>query len=146
VQGQDDAAVAELEEAGADYGALGLDFESARALLFLGRAQRRFRKRAAAREALEHARSTFAELGCPGWAQVAGDELARISGRRKASEGALTPTERRIAELVATGLSNKEVAAELFVTVTTVESHLSKVYAKLGIRSRTQLARHVGAS
>jgi DNA-binding NarL/FixJ family response regulator len=77
---------------------------------------------------------------------VAGDELARISGRRKASEGALTPTERRIAELVATGLSNKEVAAELFVTVTTVESHLSKVYAKLGIRSRTQLARHVGAS
>lgn len=101
---------------------------------------------AAAREALEQARSTLERLDCPGWAEAAAQELARVSGRRRASEGELTPTERRIAELVATGLSNKEVASELFVTVTTVESHLSKVYAKLGIRSRTQLARHVGAS
>ena len=49
-------------------------------------------------------------------------------------------TERRVAELVVAGLSNKEVAARLFVTVRTVENHLSKVYAKLGVRSRTQLA------
>jgi len=111
----------------------------------LGRTQRRFKKWAAARQSLEQARWEFERLGCPGWAQAAAAELDRVSGRRAAPGGGLTPTEQRVADLVASGLSNKEVAAQLFVSVYTVEAHLSRVYAKLGIRSRTQLARALGA-
>ena len=124
---------------------LGLDFDSARTLLFLGRAQRRFKKRAAARVSLEQARSAFEQLGCPGWARAAAGELGRVSGRRAAPAGGLTPGEQRAAELAAGGLSNKEVAAQLYLSVATVEAHLSRVYAKLGLRSRAQLARHLGA-
>jgi DNA-binding CsgD family transcriptional regulator len=144
--GWDEAAAAALAQAATEYGALGLDFDGARALLFRGRVARRFKKRAAARRSLEEARSAFEQLGCPGWAQAAAEELSRVSGRRPTAEGALTPSERRVAELVAGGLSNKEVAAQLFVSVHTVEEHLSHVYAKLGIRSRTQLARNPSAS
>jgi len=145
-EGYDDAPAAQLAQASADYGALGLGFESARALLFLGRVQRRAKKRAAARATLEEARAAFQRLGCSGWADAASAELDRISGRRPAAGGALTPSEQRVAELVATGLSNKEIAAQLFISVYTVEAHLSNAYAKLGIRSRTQLARRLGAS
>jgi DNA-binding NarL/FixJ family response regulator len=143
--GYDEAAAAGLARAAAAYRALGLDFDAARTLLFLGRAQRRFKKRAAARQSLEQARSAFAQLGCPGWAQAAADELDRVSGRRAAHAGGLTPGEQRAAELAAGGLSNKEVAARLYLSVATVETHLSSVYAKLGLRSRAQLARHLGA-
>ena len=143
-EGYDDAAAAQLAHAAAEYAALGLAFDSARALLLLGRVQRRYRQRAAARESLEQARSAFERLGCPGWAQAASSELGRVSGRRAAPEGALTASERRVAELVAGGLSNKEVAARMFVSVHTVGTHLSSVYAKLGVRSRTQLARRLG--
>jgi DNA-binding NarL/FixJ family response regulator len=144
--GYDDDAAARLAEASADYGALGLGFESARALLYLGRVQRRAKKRAAARQSLEEARSAFQRLGCAGWADATSAELDRISGRRPPAGGSLTPTEQRVAELVASGLSNKEIAARLFVSVYTVEAHLSNMYAKLGIRSRTQLATRLGAS
>ena len=145
-EGYDAAAAAQLTEAAAEYRGLGLGFDSARSLLFLGRVQRRSKKRAATRESLEGARSTFEELGCPGWAGLASAELARVSGRRPATSGRLTPCEQRVAELVAGGLSNKEIAAQLFVSVYTVEAHLSNAYAKLGVRSRTQLARRLGAS
>jgi DNA-binding CsgD family transcriptional regulator len=145
-EGYDEAAAAQLAQAAADYGALGLGFESARALLYLGRVQRRAKKRAAARGCLEEARSGFERLGCAGWAGAASAELDRISGRRPPAGGSLTPSEQRVAELVASGLSNKEIATRLFVSVTTVESHLSNVYGKLGIRSRTQLATRLGAS
>lgn len=64
--------------------------------------------------------------------------LGRIGGRAP-NAGELTPTERRVAALVAAGRSNKEIASELFVTVRTVETHLTKVYAKLGVHSRTEL-------
>jgi DNA-binding NarL/FixJ family response regulator len=115
-------------------------------MLLLGRIERRFKKRAAARESLTQARLNFEQLGCTGWADAAGAELERISGRRAAAAGGLTPSEQRVADLVASGLSNKEVAAQLFISVYTVEAHLSKVYAKLGVRSRTQLAQQFGAS
>jgi DNA-binding CsgD family transcriptional regulator len=144
--GYDDAAAAQLAGAAEAYRVLGAGWEAARALLVLGRAQRRAKKRAAARESLEAARAGFEQLGCPGWAQAAAGELDRISGRRAAPAGGLTPGERRVAELVASGLSNKQVAAQLYVSVYTVEAHLSQAYAKLGIRSRTQLARALGAA
>jgi DNA-binding CsgD family transcriptional regulator len=76
-------------------------------------------------------------LGAPLWAARAREGLARIGGRTAGS--GLTPTERRIAELAAQGSSNKEIAAALFVTVKTVEATLSRVYRKLGIRSRAAL-------
>jgi DNA-binding CsgD family transcriptional regulator len=145
-EGYDEAAAAQMAQASADYGALALGFERARTLLYLGRAQRRAKKRAAARASLEEARSAFGRLGCSGWAEAASAELERISGRRPATSGALTPSEQKVAEVVASGLSNKEIAAQLFISVYTVEAHLTNIYAKLGIRSRTQLARHLTES
>jgi DNA-binding CsgD family transcriptional regulator len=142
----DDDAAAQLAAAAVDYRSLRRGFDSARALLFLGRVQRRAKKQAAARDSLEQARSEFEQLGCTGWAELAAAELARVSGRHRAASGDLTPSEQRVVELVAGGLSNKEVAARLFVSVYTVEAHLSNAYAKLGIHSRTELARRLGAS
>ena len=81
----------------------------------------------------------FEELGAAGWAEKARAELGRIGGRTRV-EG-LTPAERRVAALVAEGRTNREVAAALFLAERTVASHLSHVYAKLGVRSRTELAR-----
>jgi DNA-binding CsgD family transcriptional regulator len=85
----------------------------------------------------------FERCGSTGWATLAREELDRVSGRRAASETELTPTERRVAELAMTGLSNKEIAAQLFVSVNTVEGHLSRTYAKLGVRSRRRLVEHL---
>jgi DNA-binding NarL/FixJ family response regulator len=142
--GHDGAAADDLARAVAAYRALGLDFDAARTLLVLGRAQRRHKKRAAARQTLGQSRSAFEQLGCPGWVRAAAAELDRISGRRTATAGSLTPGEQRVAELAASGLSNKEIAAQLYLSVSTVETHLSQVYAKLGVRSRAQLTRHLG--
>jgi DNA-binding NarL/FixJ family response regulator len=92
----------------------------------------------AACESLQEAFAVFEELGARLWAERARAELGRIGGRAP-NAGELTPTERRVAALVAAGRSNKEIASELFVTVRTVETHLTKVYAKLGVHSRTEL-------
>lgn len=117
-----------------------IPFEQGRTLLALGSTQRRAKKKAAARKTLGSALSCFQELGAAIWAARARSELARIGGRAP-SRDELTPTERRVAELVAEGRTNKEVAAALFVTDRTVEFHLSHVYRKLGVRSRSELAR-----
>ena len=101
--------------------------------------QRRTRKRGAARESLERSLAIFDELGATLWAEKARSELVRIGGRTAAGDD-LTPTERRIADLVARGKTNKEVAAQLFITPRTVEGHLTRIYAKLGVRSRAELA------
>ncbi len=113
--------------------------ERARTLLVLGQVRRRVKQRGSAREALNAARALFEEIGAPLWAERARAELGRVGGRR-ASPDELTPSERRIAELVAGGRTNREVAAELFVTVHTVEKALTRAYRKLGVRSRTELA------
>jgi DNA-binding CsgD family transcriptional regulator len=110
-----------------------------RILLELGGVQRRLKQRAAARSGLSEALGLFETIGAPLWVARAAAELARISGRSPGPV-ALTATERRVADLVASGRTNKEVAAELFVTVRAVESTLTKAYAKLGVRSRTELA------
>jgi DNA-binding CsgD family transcriptional regulator len=113
--------------------------ERARTLLVLGQVRRRAKQRGSAREALDAARALFEEIGAPLWAERARAELRRVGGRR-ASPDELTPSELRIAELVARGRTNREVAAELFVTVHTVEKALTRAYRKLGVRSRTELA------
>ena len=138
-----DEGAAALLDAAAAYETLGLRFDAARTLLALGRAQRRLRKWGAARSALERAAAAFDELGADGWGERSRSELERLGGRRPQADGELTPTERRVAELAAQGLSNKRIAGALFVSVHTVEVHLSRTYAKLGIRSRAQLAQHL---
>ena len=138
--GYDDAAAAALEEAASAYQRLGLAFDHARTLLVLGRTQRRARKWGAAVGTLESATAAFTALGSPGWVADAQAELDRVGARRAAGAGRLSPTERRVAELAAEGLSNKEIARTLVVTVNTVEFHLRNTYAKLGLRSRVQLA------
>jgi DNA-binding NarL/FixJ family response regulator len=115
-------------------------FEHARALVALGAAQRRAKRRREARDTLEKALAGFERLRTGLWADRARAELTRISGRAPA-QGALTPAESRIAALVAEGKTNREVAAALFLSERTVEGHLSRVYGKLGVRSRTELAR-----
>jgi DNA-binding CsgD family transcriptional regulator len=134
-------AVRALAGAASAYERLGLRFDAARSLLALGRAQRRHRKWGASRDSLERARAAFADLGSPGWVDEARAELARVAGRSPTAKGVLTPAEARVAALAAEGHANKEIAQALFVSVNTVEVHLSHVYAKLGIRSRTQLGR-----
>lgn len=133
-----------LAEAAADYETLGLNFDRARTLLFLGGLQRRSQKRASARKYLEDAAAQFEKGGCTGWAARARSELAQASGRKSVADGQLTPSERQVVDLAVSGLSNKEIASRLFVTVNTVEVHLSHAYAKLGVRSRAQLARTLG--
>jgi DNA-binding CsgD family transcriptional regulator len=136
----DSQAAAQLARAADAYHELGLRFDAARSQLALGRAVRRFKQWGLARSSLEGAAATFGEIGSPGWAEQVRSELTRVGARRPRPAGDLTETELRTAELAATGLSNKEIARELFVNVHTVEVHLSRAYAKLGISSRGQLA------
>jgi DNA-binding CsgD family transcriptional regulator len=142
-EGRIEDALAACRRAMAEHDALPLPFDRARTLLVLGATLRRAKKKAEARRALEEAVADFDRLGAAAFAARARSELERIGGRRP-SKGGLTATERQIAELVAEGRSNKEVAAALFMSVKTVEANLSRTYAKLGIRSRTGLARHLG--
>ncbi|MEX2253782.1 MAG: helix-turn-helix transcriptional regulator, partial [Thermoleophilaceae bacterium] len=115
-------------------------FELGRTLLVAGAVRRRMRKKRGARDLLERALTTFDGLGAPVWSQRAQHELARIGGRAPTSTG-LTPTEAQIAHLVAEGRTNREVAQALFVSVHTVEANLKRIYRKLDVRSRTELAR-----
>jgi DNA-binding CsgD family transcriptional regulator/tetratricopeptide (TPR) repeat protein len=141
----DERAADDLQQAAAEYQTLGLRLDRARSLLILGRAQRRYKKWGAARRSLEQAAVAFDEMGSPGWAEQTRDDLARVGARKPKTDGGLTPTEQRVTRLAAEGLSNKEIAAVLFVTVHTVEVHLTHAYAKLGVRSRSQLARRLSA-
>jgi DNA-binding CsgD family transcriptional regulator len=110
-----------------------------RALLALGVVRRRARQKRAARDAIAEALALFEECGAELFAERARGELGRIGGRTR--EEGLTPAEQRVAALVAEGRTNREVAAALVLGERTVESHLTHIYAKLGVRSRTELAR-----
>jgi DNA-binding CsgD family transcriptional regulator len=119
-------------------------FDGARTALLYGEHLRRHRQRVEAREHLKAAVEVFERLGAAPWAQRARTEL-RASGetarkRDPSTLAQLTPQERQIAHFVAEGLANKEVAARLFLSPRTIDSHLRNVFAKLGITSRTQLA------
>jgi DNA-binding CsgD family transcriptional regulator len=130
-----------LEDAIARHEEVGDPFGRARALLLLGAVRRRARQKRPAREAIEAALAGFESIGAAGWAEQARAELGSIGGRTR--EHGLTPAEQRVAALVAEGRTNREVAAALVLGERTVESHLTSVYAKLGIRSRTELARRM---
>jgi DNA-binding CsgD family transcriptional regulator len=137
--GHPDEALAELDLALEHHRALPEPYERARTLLAFGAVARRARRKRESRRALEQAAEAFADLGAARWAELAAAELARLGGR-PAAAGSLTPAERRVAELVAEGLRNREVAERLFLTEKTVEFHLRNVFRKLGVRSRAQLA------
>ena len=117
---------------------LGEPFERARTLLVLGSVQRRDRKKGVARQSLERALETFEGLGATLWVSRTRAELARVGGRAPAA--GLTPTEERIAQLIASGRTYREAADALFISPKTVQWNLSKIYRKLGIRSRAELA------
>jgi DNA-binding CsgD family transcriptional regulator len=138
-RGSVDEAASLLEEAIGQHERVGDRFGRARALLALGVVRRRQRQKRGARHVIEAALAEFEDLGAATWIERARAELGRIGGRTR-TEG-LTPAEQRVAALVAEGRTNREVAAALFVGESTVETHLSHVYAKLGLRSRAELAR-----
>jgi DNA-binding CsgD family transcriptional regulator len=138
-RGDVEEALATLERAIPLHEEVGDAFGGARTLLALGVLRRRARQKRGAREAIEAALAAFETAGAAGWAETARAELGRIGGRTR--EQGLTAAERRVAALVAAGQTNREVAAALFLGERTVETHLSHVYAKLGVRSRAELAR-----
>jgi DNA-binding CsgD family transcriptional regulator len=128
-------------QAMSEHDRIAVPFERARTQLVLGQLQRRMRRKQAARTTLEAALSTFVELGTSLWAARADEEISRLS---RGQESELTATEQRVAELAASGMTNKDVAAALFISPKTVESNLGRVYRKLGIRSRVELSRRLG--
>jgi ATP/maltotriose-dependent transcriptional regulator MalT len=137
-QGLDD-----LREAAGLLASCGAVLEHARALIELGAALRRSNQRNAAREPLRRGLDLAYHCGAGRLAQRATDELRATGARpRRASLTgleALTPSERRVAELAAGGMSNPEIAQAVFVTLNTVEGHLRHVYQKLSVSSRKQL-------
>jgi DNA-binding CsgD family transcriptional regulator len=124
-----------------------LPFERARTQLALGRRLHRARRRAEARERLRDAHAGFEALGADAWGAQAEHELRAAGARRRAAlDGQLTPQEQRVAAAVCRGASNREIAAELYLTPKTIAFHLRQIYRKLGVRSRTQLAARLAAA
>jgi len=134
------AAASALEEAVGHHERSGEPFELARTLLVMGDLHRRRKQKRAAQETLQKALDIFARLPAPLWMERARGAMERL-GRRPPSRWELTATERQIAELVAIGLTTREVADKMFLSPRTVSANLTSIYRKLGIRSRTELAR-----
>jgi DNA-binding CsgD family transcriptional regulator len=134
-------AIALLERAVTQHEACRDPLGSARTLLSLGILRRRALQKRSSREAIEAALERFESAGADGWAHTARGELGKIGGRKHQTE--LTAAESRVADLVAKGHTNREVATELFLSQRTVASHLTHIYTKLGLRSRTELARRL---
>jgi DNA-binding NarL/FixJ family response regulator len=139
--GDTDKALSQLTDVVAHQG-IESPFEAARSRLALGQVARRAGHKGIAAEALAVAAENFEQLGTPLWAERARREAGRVGLQPTTS--ALTGTERRVAELVALGHSNHEVAAEMFISVKTVEANLTRIYRKLSVRSRTELSVRLG--
>jgi DNA-binding CsgD family transcriptional regulator len=125
------------------YEGLDLPLDEARTRLAFGERLRRRGFRSRARPYLVQALETFEQTGCTLWARRAREELTAAGQTRSpgtSAIGELTPQELQVAITVADGATNREVASTLFLSVKTVEMHLSRVYRKLGVRSRTELA------
>lgn len=142
-RGDHPAALAAAERAMVEHERLPMPFERARTQLVLGEMLRRLRRRDAAAATVGDALRCFDEVGAGLWVQRAENELSRITAAGRPDVSELTESERRVAELVSSGMSNRDVAEALFVSVKTVETNLTRVYRKLGIRSRAQLRTHL---
>jgi DNA-binding CsgD family transcriptional regulator len=139
-----DAAAQSARAAVAAHGVTPLRLELARSLLALGRIERRRRARKEARSALQRALQLATECGHRPLAAQIERELPRLAATRSGSD--LTATEQRVADLVSTGATNRDVAAALFVSVRTVETHVASIYRKLGVRTRAELIRRLSAA
>jgi DNA-binding CsgD family transcriptional regulator len=137
-----DAAVSSARQAMPQHDRLPMPFERARTQLLLGQLQRRQRRREAATTTLRDALATFERLDTPLWAQRAKASLSRTEAQPSRA-GLLTASERRVAELVASGMTNRDVAAALFISIKTVEVNLTRIYRKLDIHSRAELGRRI---
>ena len=144
-EGDHEAALEHLERAMTEHERLPMPFERARTLLVLGSVRRRAGRKRAARDALGEGLEIFERLGAALWAEKARAELSAIGGRTAAT-GELTPMETRVARLAAAGRTNREIAETLYLSVRTVETHLSHAYRKLDVRSRTELTLALDAS
>jgi DNA-binding CsgD family transcriptional regulator len=140
-RGDIETAAMVAEQAMVEHGRLPMPFERARTQLLLGQLQRRQRQKGLASETLQEALDTFERLQTPLWAERARAELSRS----KVSPGAatLTPSEQRVAELAARGMTNRAIGAELFISPKTVDANLTRIYRKLGVHSRAGLARRM---
>ncbi|WP_194915471.1 helix-turn-helix transcriptional regulator [Catenulispora rubra] len=136
-----DGAITALRLAVAAHEQSPLRLELGRSLLALGDAYRRRRAKSEAQPVLQAAVELFTTAGAAPFAAQAQAELDRV--QRSRTGDVLTATETTVAELVAGGLSNREVAEQLVTSVRTVEGHLGSIYRKLGVRSRTELARRL---
>jgi DNA-binding NarL/FixJ family response regulator len=140
--GDVDAACEAAVRAISEHDRVAMPFERARTLLLLGQLQRRQRRKEPASATLQEAFDIFERLHVPLWADRARAELVRTKvGPRRS--GQLTPSEQRVAELAASGMKNRDVAAALFISPKTVEANLARIYRKLGIKSRAELGRHM---
>ena len=142
-EGGIDGAADALDRALAEHDACPMPFELARTLLVAGQVRRRLKQKRQARELLARAAELFDGLGAQQWGERARQEHARTATRSAPTD--LTPTELRIARLAASGLTNDAIAAKAFVSRKTVEANLGRVYRKLGIKTRAQLARALDA-
>ena len=137
-QGDLGPAIALLGRAAAEHERLAMPFEWARTLLVKGRVHRRRKEKRLADQALREAQAIFAECGATLWMRQATTELSRIGLRPRAPLG-LTETERRVANLAASGMTNREVAQAAFLSPKTIDNVLGRVYRKLEIGSRAEL-------
>jgi DNA-binding CsgD family transcriptional regulator len=146
-QGDQEAAEVAFESGLALEGGDARPFERGRLELAAAAHQRRTGRRRAAADLLARAGDRFEALGAAPWSELCAREVERCGlrprSRSEARDADLTAQERLVARLVATGLTNREVAAELVISAKTVEHHLGRVYTKLGLRSRTELAAHL---
>jgi DNA-binding CsgD family transcriptional regulator len=129
------------EDAMVQHDRVPMPFERARTQLLLGQLQRRQRQKRTASITLRGALEVFERLDTPLWAKRARADLARVTVN--AGQVVLTPSERRVAELASSGMTNRAIAAELFISPKTVDTNLVRIYRKLGIHSRAELGRWV---
>ena len=108
-------------------------------MLELGTLQRRAKQKRAAKQTLDQALAMLIPMDARIWQARARDEIGRIGLRRSSVSGGLTPAQERVVELVVSGMSNREIASTLYMSVRSVESHLTKAYRELGVKSRSQL-------
>jgi DNA-binding NarL/FixJ family response regulator len=141
-RGDLDAASAAAQDAMVAHDHLPMPFERARTQLLVGQLHRRTRQNKLAAKTLGDSLTAFEQLGTPLWAERNRAELARV--HVGPGQSGLTSTEQRVAELAASGMTNRDVAAAMFISPKTVEANLSRIYHKLGIRSRAELGQRMG--